>query len=221
MTTLQDIYGYFHLYDKATYTVVACAGSEPSESDVGAFEEEIGRRLPSDFREFTMSPLGGLYMEVNEELWPPAKPFDVGPFWSFLRGIKVFGIAEGIPDWLDIREQYRELADAGYPSLVPFLQIAGDANCYCYTPSDTIVLWDHEEPDELEPVNETFPSLLLREIHELEERKNQKLRGEDKTNEHVAPKPSPPKETRPCPECGQPLRTAKAKQCFACGADWH
>ena len=25
----------------------------------------------------------------------------------------------------------------------------------------------------------------------------------------------------PCPECGQPLRTAKAQQCFKCGAKWH
>jgi hypothetical protein len=25
----------------------------------------------------------------------------------------------------------------------------------------------------------------------------------------------------PCPHCGQPLRTDKAKQCFNCGSDWH
>lgn len=25
----------------------------------------------------------------------------------------------------------------------------------------------------------------------------------------------------PCPECGEPLMTPKAQQCFACGADWH
>lgn len=25
----------------------------------------------------------------------------------------------------------------------------------------------------------------------------------------------------PCPECGKPLRSAKASQCFHCGADWH
>jgi hypothetical protein len=25
----------------------------------------------------------------------------------------------------------------------------------------------------------------------------------------------------PCPQCGQPLRTPNAKQCFRCGADWH
>ena len=25
----------------------------------------------------------------------------------------------------------------------------------------------------------------------------------------------------PCPHCGEPLRTSKARQCFSCGADWH
>jgi hypothetical protein len=25
----------------------------------------------------------------------------------------------------------------------------------------------------------------------------------------------------PCPECGKPLRTKKAQQCYRCGADWH
>lgn len=219
--TLSQVYDYFRSYDKATYNVFACSGNEPTESDVAAFEAIIGRTLPSEFREFTMSPLGGLYMEVKEELWPPAKPFEVGPFWSFLRGIKVFGIADGMPDWLDIREQYRQLAEAGYPSLVPFLQVAGDANCYCFSLTNTVVIWDYEVRDELESVDESFPSLLLREIHELEERKDQKLRGEDRTIESVTPKRSEPKETRPCPECGKPLRTAQARQCFGCGADWH
>ena len=25
----------------------------------------------------------------------------------------------------------------------------------------------------------------------------------------------------PCPRCGKPLRTKKARQCFQCGTDWH
>src|SRR5574340_1782458 len=35
------------------------------------------------------------------------------------------------------------------------------------------------------------------------------------------PRQSVVPETRPCPHCGRPLRTAIAQQCFSCGADWH
>ena len=48
------------------------------------------------FRAFTMSPLGGLSMEVREELWPRAKEFDV---------------AAEIPDWLDLAVQCARLRE--------------------------------------------------------------------------------------------------------------
>ena len=37
--------------------------------------------------------------------------------------------------------------------------------------------------------------------------------------DRYAPKPKEP--PTPCPHCGEPLRTTKAKQCFVCGKDWH
>lgn len=110
---LEKVYDYFHNYDRQTYQVVACMGNEPSEHDIKKFEHQYGINLPADFREFTMSPLGGLYMEVREEIWPRAKQYDIGPFWSFCRGIIVYGIANGIPDFLDIREKTKELHDEG------------------------------------------------------------------------------------------------------------
>jgi hypothetical protein len=120
---IDDIFNYFRHYNKRSFNVVACQGNEPSETDVAAFEADVGFRLPDEFREFTMSPLGGLYMEVREELWPRPKLHAVGPFWSFLFGLKVFGIAEDIPDWLDIRAQYKEFKANGFADLVPFLQL--------------------------------------------------------------------------------------------------
>ena len=123
-----------------------------------------------------MSPLGGLYMDVREELWPRAKEYDVGPFWSFLYGLKVFGIAEGIPDWLDLRVQFEQFGEKRF---VPFLQRVGDANCWCFDGDGRIFLWSHEGEDP-EPCAASFPELLLDEIHALESRKDRKLRGEDK-----------------------------------------
>lgn len=172
------MYDYFRGYDKATFGVFACQGNEPSEADIVAFEQAVGCQLPEEFRDFTMGPLGGLYMEVREALWPRAEVFAVGPFWSFLYGIKVFGISEEIPDWLDIRVQLRKFREAGIDDLVPFLALEGDADRYCFTPAGAIVRWYHDG-DQPAEYDETFGELLLREIHELEERKDRKLAGAD------------------------------------------
>ena len=171
---LNDVYEYFRHYDRESFAIFACQGNEPTENDVAGFEDSIGFRLPDEFREFTMSPLGGLYMEVKEELWPRPKLFDVGPFWSFLYGLKVFGIAVDIPEMLDIRVQTLEMEAEGFSGLIPFLQLIGDANRYCFKPSGEIVYWDHEATDNLPTIDETFSELLLREIRELESRKEKR-----------------------------------------------
>jgi hypothetical protein len=121
---------YFAESDGESFEITACQGQEPTEADVAAFEAIVGFRLPDEFREFTMSRLGGLSMAVGEELRPQA--FQVGPAWSFAYGLKVFGIAVEIPDWLDIRVQFQEFREEGFPDLVPFLQIECDADRYCF-----------------------------------------------------------------------------------------
>lgn len=177
---LNEVFNYFRSYDKTSYAVFSCQGEEPSETDIAAFEKSVGFSLPTEFREFTMSPLGGLYMEVREEIWARPKQFDVGPFWSFLYGVKVLGIAKSVPEWLDIREQYESFREEGFGQLVPFLQRVGDANCYCFTGTAEIIEWSYEEWDEPQSLAMTFSELLMQEIHELEERKNRKIRGEDR-----------------------------------------
>jgi hypothetical protein len=222
--SLDKIFAYFRHYDRSSFEVFACQGNEPSEDDIVAFEATIGFPLPSDFREFTMSPLGGLYMAVKEELWPRPQLYDVGPFWSFLYGLKVFGIAEGIPDVLDIRIATAEMRSEGFSDIVPFLQRIGDADKYCFNEAGRIIYWSHEVPEQRELVAETFPELLHREIKDLEIRKEQKIRGEDKVEQTGEIRPEFQKSyagNLPCPECGKPLRSNQAKQCFECGADWH
>jgi hypothetical protein len=177
---LQEVYDYFRDWDRESFEVVACRGNEPTEADLAEFEGVVGFRLPEEFREFTMSPLGGLYMAVREELWPRPEAFQVGPAWSFAYGLKVFGISATIPDWLDLREQYREMCDEGYPELVPFLQVECDADRYCFDRDGRVVKWDHEEPDAQEPLGSSFSEVLMAEIRELEARRDRKARGEDR-----------------------------------------
>ena len=120
--SIEDVFEFFQNSDPAPYELFTCNGEEPSDADIADFEQQVGFRLPEEFREFTKSPLGGLHLVVREELWPRPKAFDVGPFWSFLYGLNVFGIAAGIPDWLDIRVQWQEFEKQGAGDLVPFFQ---------------------------------------------------------------------------------------------------
>src|SRR5262249_41276751 len=160
--------------------VVACKGNEPTEADVAAFEEVVGFRLPAEFREFTLSSLGGLSMVVREEIWPRPRQGEVAPFWAFCYGLRVFGIASTIPEWLDIRVQYRKFSHKGFAGLVPFLQVVGDADRYCFDREGRIVKWYYDLTEEREQVAASFSELLLEEIHALEERRDRKVRGEDK-----------------------------------------
>jgi hypothetical protein len=173
---LEDVYRYFRSWDRASFEVFACRGHEPTEAD----EAEVGFRLPDEFRELTLSSLGGLYMAVREELWPRPQAGQVGPAWSFAYGLKVFGIAADIPDWLDIRVQYREFRAEGFADLVPFLQVECDADRYCFDRAGNIVRWEHDEPELREQVASSFAELLLAEIHALEARRDRKARGEDR-----------------------------------------
>ncbi len=125
-----------------------------------------------------MSPLGGLYAVARDEVWPPAEAYQVGPFWSFLRGVMVFGIAREIPEWLDLRVQHSRMKQEGYGHLVPFLQLEADANQYCFNAAGAIVLWDHEEPDEQAPQDVEFGELLASELRDLEDRLHRRLRKE-------------------------------------------
>jgi len=173
--TLEDLYRYFEHYDANAYNVASCQGQEPLEDHVVAFEQTIGFRLPDDFREFTKSPLGGLYVEVKEELWPRQTENDAAPFWSFLYGFKVFGIAIDIPPWLDIRQRYEALRADGVADLVPLLQRVADPGAYCFDHMGRIIDWTPELPDERAIVDISFYDLVMDQLRELEERKARKL----------------------------------------------
>jgi hypothetical protein len=175
---LNHIYDYFQSYDKQSFAVFAQQDSEPTDAAVDAFERTVGFKLPGEFREFALHPLGGLYMEVKEELWPRPELYAVGPFWSFLYGLQVYSLAPDAPDWLQIEPAWKEMTDQGYPKLVPFLKIIGDTDPYCFTEDQKIVIWRHEEPDNPELVPHTFSECVMAEIRDLEVRKNRKIAGE-------------------------------------------
>lgn len=169
---------YFYLLEKhlesGEYNVCACGENAPPIKEIKKFEEEIGYKLPVDFKEFSISSLGGIYVEVKEEIWPRAKAYDVGPFWSFLYGVMVFGFASDVPEWMDIRKIVNEFRNETESDFTPFMKIIGNADVYCFGKDSKIYQWSHET-NEFEVVDKTFIDLLDYELGELRNRKEKKI----------------------------------------------
>src|SRR5262245_39372500 len=157
----------------AEFALFACGEAAPSPGDIAAFEEEAGCPLPSDFKAFSQGPLGGLYIEVKEEVWPRARAYEVGPFWSFLYGLAVYGFAHDIPEWMDMRRQAQAFREAVGDGHVPFLKIMGDADLYCFGTDGRISQWSHET-GEFTAVDKSFAELLDFELAQLKTRKERK-----------------------------------------------
>jgi hypothetical protein len=172
---LSDIEKYFEHLDNRTYSAFAQRGAEPSEAKIGRFEQEVGFRFPEEFREFSLKPLGGFYIEVREGLWPRPQRGDRVPSWTFLYGFRVYSFSPRAPEWMNIRTAWRQMGEQGSPHLVPFLKIMGDADPYCFTRDRKIVIWRHEIPEEPDPVEMTFSEVVVQELRDLENRKNRQL----------------------------------------------
>jgi hypothetical protein len=161
-------------YIDADFSLFVSGKDAPDKRILKSFEEIYDIRLPSDFKDFSVSPLGGLYVDVKETIWPRPKPLEVGPFWSFLYGLAVFGFAFDIPEWMDIQIQTTDFQIQTNSQYVPFIKVMGDADLYCFNKEGLIYQWDHEL-DLFNKIDKSFTELLEFEVAELKVRKVKKL----------------------------------------------
>lgn len=131
-----------------------------------AFENALGCRLPDEFRRFTMSPLGGLYVEAREEVWPRPKA-SARPSWRREFGLKVFGLAAPTPEWLDLREEILLLPETD-EDLIPFMGRVGSDERYCFDLEGNVVRRFPDARREVVPLS--FGALLEQELEALRER---------------------------------------------------
>lgn len=155
--------------DQASYRVMASGASAFNESRMEEFERALGCALPDDFRSFTMSSLGGLYVEAREDVWRRPRA-NARPSWKDQFGLKVFGLAAPIPEWLDLREEILALPEED-ADLIPFMARVGLAERYCFDLDHRIVRRFSDGRREMLQV--TFGELLERELSELQQRLQQ------------------------------------------------
>lgn len=174
----RDKVDYFHIMEKhlksGEYQVSSCGKDDiPTKKDIIQFEKYIGYRLPNYFRNYSMSWLGGLYVAVKEEIWPRAKAYEVGPFWTFLYGLIVYGFASDIPDWMDIKKKTEAFRIESESNFTPFMEVICDADIYCFGEDSLIYRWCHET-NEFNKIDRNFVELLDYELHELDNRKEKR-----------------------------------------------
>lgn len=145
----------------------------PSREALLAVAARFKCKLPADFLAHSTGRLGGICIEVKEEIWPRPKQYDVGPAWGFLYGFWVFGLAPDIPDFMNIELAAAKFCEETGRSFVPCLQLACDADLYLFNDAARIVRWVHEG-DELEEFSGSFFDLLEKETRELRQRKDKK-----------------------------------------------
>jgi hypothetical protein len=162
---LKDMWAILGPVDIEDFEVVAGA-AEAERYD--AYEQKLGFTLPEAFRELSLSTLGGVLVSARDEVWPPAKAFDVGPAWTFWRGVMVFGLAPDVPDWLNLDLMLERVREEGATDFAPVLKVEGDGHFFGYRPDGTLAVFNGYE---LEPDEATsFTELYRREINALLER---------------------------------------------------
>lgn len=161
-------------YIDEDFSLFACGKDAPQRDVLNKFEKRYKIKLPNDFKDYSLSPLGGLSIEVKEDIWPRSKQLEVGPFWSFLYGLEVFGFAADIPEWMDIDIQTNAFTNQTHNDYIPFMKVIGDADVYWFNKKGRIYRWDHEL-NVFNKVDKSFIELLEYETAELRSRKDKKI----------------------------------------------
>ena len=146
----------------------------PSLADLEKFEKEHSCTLPDDFKKYSISKCGGLILEVKEEVWPPAKAYDILPAWKLMRGISFYGFSSELPEQANIHIQTKEYKAKTEMDLIPFMKIYGDPSRFCFTLEGKIVLCEHGSY-ELIPQTESLAELFDSELSELRKRKDRQV----------------------------------------------
>ena len=155
------------------YTIMAAGNAAPSKEAVMAYGAKHGIQFPEDYIAHSTGSLGGILVEVKEEVWPHAKQFEVALSWTFCRAVYSFAFSSEAPDWLQIEVARAHFEERGH-QVIPVLKVWSDPQVYCYNQSGNLVQYIHDE-DIFEDVEMSWFEALEYELFELAKRKKDKI----------------------------------------------
>lgn len=158
------------------FRVSPLAPAAVSPEQVAAMAARVGVTYPAALVDHVCGRFPGMYVEVKETVWPRPKPFEVGPFWSFLHAVHTYTGSPDSEPWMRLDHAAETFRAKTQLPAAPVLKVVGDADLYCVDERGGLCRYRHET-NELEPVEGDFWSLLDREIGELRARKDRKKAG--------------------------------------------
>jgi hypothetical protein len=203
----------------------------PKRAELDQVAASLGVTFPEDYVAFQLQ-YGGAYFQVKEEVWPRAGANAGGPYWAFLRAIRVYGVGPEVPELLDIRvrtSQFlsnlgRDVPPALGP-LVPVLCWESAADPVCVDKQGVLCEVSHEAPDRPTRIEKRFLDYLADQIRTLVENKA-KVRTEaaflfETEADRLAKRKAEAEKDatltdRRCPSCGSPCPSYR-KTCKVCG----
>jgi hypothetical protein len=151
------------------FAIFAAGEDAPNHADIEIFERSIGFRLPEDFRRYSCSPGGGVFVDAKPAIWPRTQT--AGAFWTFLTGLFVYGFSSNIPERMSIILQTETFRRESQTDYVPCLKILMDPDIYCFDRDGKLRRWHHETGDA--PLQaKTFTEVFVAEIAELRRSKD-------------------------------------------------
>jgi hypothetical protein len=180
--------GLLEKYLDNGFRISPMAPDKSTIHNINKIEKILGINFPEEYIAHLLGEgaevLGerGLYIEVKEEIWPRAKAYDIGPFWSFLYGIHTFTASKESENWMRLEIAGKKFIEETGIKAIPILKIIGDANIYCVNENGKIVQYIHDE-NTIEEREMNFWELFEKELKELRERKDMKI----KENNGVCP----------------------------------
>jgi hypothetical protein len=158
--------------ESGLYDIFAAGEDAPDRAVMEELGRELGVTFPEDFLAHATGRYGGVYVAAREDYWPRPQQHAVGPFWTFLYGLYVYGVAKDVPDFMDMRAKAAAFREETGHVVAPCLKIMSDPDFYCFDASGALMCWRHET-DTLEPQNKSFFEILDDELRALSERATQ------------------------------------------------
>ncbi|AEF84264.1 SMI1/KNR4 family protein [Treponema primitia ZAS-2] len=166
---------YLNKYFDKDFRVTPMAPDKYTLNDIENIEETLGIKFPEEYKAHILGAFPGMYVEIIEKVWPRPKLYDVGPFWTFLYGIHTYSGSKNSEDWMRLEIIGKEFIEETEIKAVPVLKIIGNEDLYCVNEEGKIVQYNHEE-NIIEEINMNFWELLDKELMELKEGKEKKIK---------------------------------------------